>query len=418
MTKKKFPCPECNAQGYEPHKLDCSIGKARSKAARKGRKPAAKPNRAKRNTARRQLPVTVGAGAGFDMAATKLVNRVAIVVDRSISTRLIHGDIINALNDQINTLKTEASQHGQETYLSVYDFGNDVRCLFKDQYIHSVQPIQHHQIQVHGLTAMFDAHGRAAADLEALPDANQDNVSFLVITITDGQENRSRNYSQYDFTANMQRLNGTDRWTFVFNGPPQSRGYLEAFGVHPGNIQEWEGTVTGVQNMTVNTSIGTQSYFTSRGQGQRSTDKFFVNLSDVDDSDIQRMTDISHQFRIFQVDNADPDGREWQIRNFVEDRMNRRRSRRDSHHFYKIGSAFYELTKPEKIQAAKDILVMDSNGRIYGGYEARDLIGIPRDRDVRVTPENVGAYRIFVNSTSVNRKLVRGTRLLVRRSML
>jgi len=53
-----------------------------------------------------------------------------------------------------------------------------------------------------------------------------------------------------------------------------------------------------------------------------------------------------------------------------------------------------------------------SDGSIYGGHEARGIIGIPTNQLVRLKPGNHQNWKIFVNSTSVNRKLVRGTDVL------
>jgi hypothetical protein len=51
-------------------------------------------------------------------------------------------------------------------------------------------------------------------------------------------------------------------------------------------------------------------------------------------------------------------------------------------------------------------------GAIYVGVNARNLLGLPA-QEVKVNPANVSAYNIFVQSTSVNRKLPKGTQLIV-----
>ena len=49
---------------------------------------------------------------------------------------------------------------------------------------------------------------------------------------------------------------------------------------------------------------------------------------------------------------------------------------------------------------------------MYTGPEARSLLGLP-DVEVRVKPDHNDDFTIFVQSTSVNRKLVPNTRLLL-----
>ena len=79
----------------------------------------------------------------------------------------------------------------------------------------------------------------------------------------------------------------------------------------------------------------------------------------------------------------------------------------------RTGGAFYQLSKSEKIQARKQIAVLEKKtDRVYTGPEARALLGLP-DNEVRVKPDHNDNFTIFVQSTSVNRKLVPNTRLLL-----
>ena len=404
MTAKKTPCTECTAPGREPHCNWCTIGIARSAAARKNQANRKKAPARKRRV---QVPATTPAVQ---------VNRIALILDRSISMRGIHGNAIDALNAQINSIKLEASKHGQPTYVSVYDFGSDVNCVFSNQYIHGIQPLTVHDIRIDGLTALMDAVMMAARDLERLPDFGDPNVSFLVMTITDGAENQSQT-TRSQFVSTMARLNATDRWSFVFSGPRNSRHYLTSLGVHDGNVQEWEQTEQGVATMTASSSVGLGTYMASRSAGQTNTKAFFtIDMSQVNDSDIKKMSNISKTFKVLKINNAATGGVEWNIRDFVEDRINKNATlRRQVGDSYGPGLAYYQLTKPEDVQAGKDLAVRDkTSGKVFGGHEARALIGMPTNTTVRVKPGNLSNYDVFIKSTSVNRKLVRGTDLLYR----
>ena len=98
---------------------------------------------------------------------------------------------------------------------------------------------------------------------------------------------------------------------------------------------------------------------------------------------------------------------EFEIRPFVE----------RSGYTYVKGNAFYQLTKDENaVQPYKEILLREKNKQIiYGGDGARKLIGLQEKLTVAVQPGNHANWDIFVQSTSVNRKLVRGTTLLYKR---
>ena len=82
---------------------------------------------------------------------------------------------------------------------------------------------------------------------------------------------------------------------------------------------------------------------------------------------------------------------------------------------FKKGRGFYQWTKASTIQPYKEIIVFDrSTGDIYSNGAARDLLGIPTDGgNVRLSPKyDKSRYDVFVQSTSVNRALFGGTKLL------
>ena len=78
------------------------------------------------------------------------------------------------------------------------------------------------------------------------------------------------------------------------------------------------------------------------------------------------------------------------------------------------GAAFYQLVKTEdKIQDYKLIAIRDKDtGQIFCGPEARALIGLPEYGDARVRPDTAGKWQVFVQSTSVNRKVTGNTQVM------
>jgi hypothetical protein len=80
---------------------------------------------------------------------------------------------------------------------------------------------------------------------------------------------------------------------------------------------------------------------------------------------------------------------------------------------YSAGMAAYQLTKTETIQEYKDVYVRDrASGVVYGGADARAVLGIPEGR-FKLTPVMLGAFEVYVQSTSYNRKILSGTNVLV-----
>jgi hypothetical protein len=85
---------------------------------------------------------------------------------------------------------------------------------------------------------------------------------------------------------------------------------------------------------------------------------------------------------------------------------------------YTPGRGYYEFTKPEEVQAHKEVVLQDrTTGEMFAGDKAKELLGIPlTGADVRIKPKNLAdilvKYAGFIQSTSTNRILIPGTRLL------
>ena len=80
---------------------------------------------------------------------------------------------------------------------------------------------------------------------------------------------------------------------------------------------------------------------------------------------------------------------------------------------FKKGRGFYEFTKTETIQEYKEIVLMDrKTGDLFAGAAARELLGLPETGSARIKPTSLDKFVVFVQSTSVNRKLLGKTKFL------
>lgn len=105
----------------------------------------------------------------------------------------------------------------------------------------------------------------------------------------------------------------------------------------------------------------------------------------------------SGRFQVLEVDEAMP------IQTFAQ----------QNGLIFKAGKGFYEFTKTETIQARKEIVLQHrTTGDLFAGRQARVMLGLPFDEDARIRPTQLEEYRVFVQSTSYNRKLMAKTRFL------
>jgi hypothetical protein len=188
------------------------------------------------------------------------------------------------------------------------------------------------------------------------------------------------------------------RWTFVFRVPKGQAHTITKLGVPIDNVQEWGTTAQGMAESTAATTKAVDTYFATRASGVRSSSVFYANAAAVN---VTALKDISKDVSLYVVPQEDSG---IQIRDFIlKHRME-----------YLKGSAFYQLTKTEpRVSHTKLIAIRErATGKIFSGKEARDMIGLPHDRNARLHPGDHGNYDLFIQSESVNRKLVGGTGVL------
>lgn len=80
---------------------------------------------------------------------------------------------------------------------------------------------------------------------------------------------------------------------------------------------------------------------------------------------------------------------------------------------FRKGRGFYELTKAELVQERKEVVLQDKvTGDMYSGNKARELLGLPYGMRGKVYPKRDFKYKVFIQSTSSNRKLMPNTMFL------
>lgn len=324
-------------------------------------------------------------------------NYVGFINDHSGSMYDLRRAAMQDYNTNIAVTKEAATREMLDTVVSVvgigYPKGSEVTRQIVISNPHVLKPVTNWSVE--GGTPLYDGIGNMIELFESLPDYSSPNVSFLVLVTTDGDEQHSRKYSKYGIAAKIETLQKTGRWTFVMRIPKGYRHFVEGLNIPRENIQEWETTAVGMEASTVQTTQAMNNYYAARSAGARSSTTFYSTANAVDTS---KLKDITKEVSLYLVPQ---DQMGIEIRDFIlKHRME-----------YLKGSAFYQLTKTEaRVQHTKMILVRDrTTGAIYAGDDARKMIGLPTNSNARLHPGDHGNYDIFIQSESINRKLVAGT---------
>lgn len=330
---------------------------------------------------------------------------IGISRDHSMSMTKIAGAAKNDYNQQIKTIKEVSDKHDIDTIVTVVNCGvtdgsfSNRGAVTTDVVNSSVNRLKSLDTYVTngGSTPLFDSIHKLIELMQQVPDAKDPKVSFLVQVITDGQDNCS-SISAYQIAQTMRKLQDTGRWSFTFRVPYGYARALTNMGIPMGNIIEWEQTEQGMYRASVATTQAYDDFYVGRTKGLTGTRGFYSDLSNVSSKQVKsKLNDITKEIEIF---SADKEGEA--VNKFV--------LRKTGNPLIK-GTMFYELTKHERaLQDYKKIIIQDlKNGGFYTGFEARNMLGLPDYGSTSISPGDHAHYKIYVQSTSLNRKLKKGT---------
>jgi len=158
------------------------------------------------------------------------------VLDRSGSMKSCWNDTLNGWSDQIVKINKTANENpDQEIYLSLCVFDDKIEFpggIVKMLEGSSLPSIEN--ITPRGSTALFDAIGESIKKLDFVVtnEIVNNEASVIMVILTDGYENASKNFSSDEIKKEMDKLRETGLWNFVFIGADfditSTAGYFNA----------------------------------------------------------------------------------------------------------------------------------------------------------------------------------------------
>lgn len=348
----------------------------------------------------------------------KIVNYVTFLVDKSSSMQRFTHTLPNVYRKLLADIEKNSKAAGQTTLMRTVQFGSPVwpsgpvRVL--GPFSETVEDFHYNPID--GSTALYDALRDV---LQATPSASahqsqqpvrglqlianqppaQEDVAHLIVVLTDGEDNSSSPGS----TPRVRELLKREDITVAIQVPSEQAklDMIRTLGLDPANVQVWEQTSQGLERAAIATTSATVAYTAQRSAGLKKSTSFYATTdlgAGVDKTDLSQCENLTTKFRNIRVD------KETRIDDFVRTQTGT----------YLRGTAYYQLTKPELIQSTKALMLRKKGTRtLYGGPKVREILGLPQYQDAKVNPGNHGEWDIFVQSNADNRKLVRGTDLVV-----
>lgn len=329
---------------------------------------------------------------------TSIINHICFVIDASGSMSSLTNSVIKVFEAQIQYLCTMSQQMSQDTRVTIYFFNSEVECCVSDRDVLRLPKLES-KYKPSGPTSLIDGMMKALYDLEQIKDPYCDSASLL-FCITDGMENASKTQA----TELSKKLASLPNNFTVCCLVPDQQGVFESkkLGFPSNNIQIWNTNAAGLQAAGDSIKNATEAFFNNRAAGIVGSNNLFkLDTSNLSTSTVQQnlqeLAADSYQIYQVEVDGA--------IKAFVEEKTGAP---------YVKGTTNYMLNKKELIQSYKKIFIRErTTGKVYGGDNARNLLKLPLNQDIDVRPDANNMFDIFVESTSVNRKVVAGTSVLV-----
>ena len=190
---------------------------------------------------------------------------ISVVLDRSGSMQSVRSDTIGGFNA---FLKTQKEAPG-EALLTLAQFDHEYEVVYSGKGIKDAPELSSETFVPRGQTALLDAIGRTinatGARLSAMAE-DQRPGKIIVVIITDGQENNSREFSRPQINEMIKHQKEAYSWDFVFLGANQDA--IQAgvsLGVNSGNSMTFAANKRGVTSAFASVGANMCSYRAADG---------------------------------------------------------------------------------------------------------------------------------------------------------
>jgi Mg-chelatase subunit ChlD len=191
--------------------------------------------------ARRQIPLVIGAP------------QIGIVLDRSGSMESIRAETIGGFN----RLLEQQKRIDQAANLSLALFNDRITLVYDAVPIADVPLLSVESYAPQGGTALNDAIGLT---VQALGKRASRLTPSLVIIITDGDENSSREFSTEHIRQMISYRRGNHDWEFLFLGPRSGVAYARSIGIAEDHIIGFDADSTGITRILDRLGTSLEAY--------------------------------------------------------------------------------------------------------------------------------------------------------------
>jgi len=187
------------------------------------------------------------------------------IIDKSGSMNSIKSDAIGGFNSFL----TEQKDLKDDTRITLSLFDSNYKSVYKNISLMDAEELNEETYVPSSMTALYDAIGISIDEAKERykndPDNKPDRV--LVVILTDGEENRSREYDQKRIFEMIKSQTEDEEWEFIFlaaNQDAMKTGH--SMGIKMGNSLDFAPTGEGTQVMYAQMSASVKGYRSSKSK--------------------------------------------------------------------------------------------------------------------------------------------------------
>lgn len=194
-----------------------------------------------------------------------------IVLDETGSMNSCWDATISSFNDYIGGQKSQdgVCRVTMTMFSSVagWNFGSnteitDIRNLYSNKLVEQVELLSRSNYRPSGGTNLYDAIGTSIRGIEAQLEGQDEVPNVLMVIITDGDENSSKEFRLSDI-QNMVKAKEAEGWTFVYLGANQDAWKVgQAFGLAQGQTMTY--STSNMEAVSKSLGVATATYRSTR----------------------------------------------------------------------------------------------------------------------------------------------------------
>jgi len=208
-----------------------------------------------------------------------------LVLDESTSMNPVRNETLTGINEQIKTIKSlEKKFPDHKYYVSIVKFSTTAQHLIQEVPAGKVEELSGNDYMPNGWTALHDAIGMGITTLNTKIKSKLDSgeATALVVIITDGEENSSKEFNSLKIKDLITDLEKTGMWTFTFIGANQDAVLTaKSLGVSLGNTVNYSasGAGTKLAFMSVNSALSKRASYSNAGVYAATQDNFLSEVT-------------------------------------------------------------------------------------------------------------------------------------------